>query len=482
MFNVVWFKRDLRLFDHEPLSRAISNNTPTLCLFVIEPMLLKANDYSDRHWQFMRDCIRSIRKKLDAANFKGFHVLQGEVISVFSDLRHTLGDFDLFSHQETGNHLTYCRDIEVKKWCKQNGIVWHESKQFGVDRGRKNRTNWQKEWKKHMAHPIENIQLNQLNAKVLPEKILKKYAPTIEIHSNLEIQKGGSEEAQLLLDSFLNSRYRNYTKHISKPSESRSSCSRLSPHLAWGSMSIRHIVQSIENSKNANSFPMQNFKSRLYWHCHFIQKLESDPTIEFQNQNRVYDSIRKELNPIYFQKYTSGETGIPIVDAAVRCLKSTGYLNFRLRAMLVSFWSHLLWQPWTAIAEFLARAFTDYEPGIHYAQIQMQSSTVGYHSIRIYNPIKLSKELDPEGNFIKKWVPELSELPVDLIFEPWNINPMEELFFSFHLNEHYFAPLIDIPSASKHASDVLYSLKNTKENQTLSAEIMDIHVNKKGQS
>lgn len=482
MFNVVWFKRDLRLFDHEPLFTAISNQYPCLLLFVVEPMLLNAEDYSERHWQFMRDCLRDMSSKLRDSNFSSFYILQGDVLDIFRALRKEYGDFQLFSHQETGNHLTFQRDVEIKKWCQQKDIVWKEFKQFGVDRGRKNRQNWQVQWSKLMQKKIYEFPVDNIKEFPLRKSFTENYRPDITITTNKNIQKGGSEEALQVFNSFLQTRHRTYTKHISKPIESRVSCSRLSPHIAWGSISIRFIVQNIAKTKQANSFALKNFKSRLFWHCHFIQKLESDPSLEFRNQNRTYDSIRTVFNQEYYEKYTKGQTGIPMVDASIRCLKETGYLNFRLRAMLVSFWSHLLWQPWTEISKFLARAFTDYEPGIHYAQLQMQSSTIGYHTIRIYNPIKLAKDHDPTGEFIKRWVPELKNLPSDLVIEPWRINPMEEVFYNFVLKDNYFLPIVDLAQSSKRAADVLYALVNTKKSKVIAKSIMKIHVNKKGQS
>lgn len=479
MFNIVWLKRDLRLFDHEPLQKAIESGHPTILLFVIEPILLKSEDYSQRHWQFMRDCIKDMQVSLGPIHNETLLLLEGNFIEILQTFIEHLGNFILYSHQETGNSITFGRDRQTKEWCKKYSIEWKEFRQHAVERGRMNRNDWDKQWYSFMTSPICSPNLSDLKKLEFDREIFEKYKIKYKVTTNNFIQRGGTTLAMEHLATFLNSRIKNYSKHISKPFESRTSCSRLSAHLSWGSLSIRYLYQKTIVSPTERNRNFKNFVSRLHWHCHFIQKLESDPSIEFSNQNISFDSIRKHCNHDFLKRYENGSTGIPIVDASIRCLNQTGYLNFRLRAMLVSFWTHLLWQPWNSISKYLARQFTDFEPGIHYTQIQMQASTVGYHTIRIYNPTKLAFDHDPACEFIKKWVPELKNLPVDLCIEPWKINPMEEEFYQFNLKQDYFIPIVDILPALKNASKSLHTIKSKKETRIKSHQIMQIHVNPK---
>jgi deoxyribodipyrimidine photo-lyase len=304
----------------------------------------------------------------------------------------------------------------------------------------------------------------------------------IEDKKNSAIQKGGRSEALKILSSFLSHRGHHYTKKMSSPVTAFDSCSRLSPHLAFGTISIREVFQVAEKEKGsrAASFgsssklwnrSLRSFSSRLRWHCHFIQKLEDEPRIEYENMHSVYDTIRQDrINQRHFEAWKKGQTGFPMIDACMRALIATGWLNFRMRAMLVSFASYHLWLNWQKPAIYLASLFTDYEPGIHYSQIQMQSGTTGINSVRIYNPIKQGIDHDPEGAFILKWIPELSGINIKYIHKPWECpEPIYE----------YTLPIVDEKSARQAATKNLYTLRHSSIHKEISKEIYIKHGSRK---
>lgn len=196
---------------------------------------------------------------------------------------------------------------------------------------------------------------------------------------------------------------------------------------------------------------------------------------ENENINRGYDAIRDKWDEKKFDAWKTGNTGYPLVDACMRCVNTTGYLNFRMRAMVVSFLTHHLWLHWKKGADYLAKQFLDFEPGIHYPQFQMQAGTTGINTIRIYNPVKQAKDNDAEGDFVKKWVPELSELPIKFIIEPWLMTEAEQQMYGIRLGKDYPRPIVDIKTTYKEASSALYKMKGDKKVRAEASRILKKH-------
>lgn len=477
--QIVWFKRDLRCVDHAAL-RAAADHGPVAPVFIIEPEYWHLPDVSARQYDFVCESLLDLAAACAAAG-SPLRVERGVVVEILADLVEETGSRTLWSHEETGNAWTFERDRAVASWAAGAGVKWHELPESAVIRGLRRRRNWSAHWARRMRASITEAPILQTPAG-WNGRLQCPDARELGLKPDPcpERQSGGRKQGMATLADFLETRGEPYRIAMSSPAAGARHCSRLSPHLAWGTLSLREVTQAgWQRQSRLAALPqtgrwpgaMKSFLSRLAWRDHFIQKLESEPELEFRAMLPGLDRLRGgSSDAVKLAAWSSGETGYPFVDACMRALRTTGWMNFRMRAMLTSFASYQLWIPWQDSGKILARFFTDYEAGIHWPQVQMQSGVTGINAVRIYNPVKQGLDQDPTGVFVRQYVPELEPVPDRFVHQPWLWPEAGQV-----LGRAYPEPIVDLDRATRAARDRIFEARRQPEVREQKQAILDRH-------
>ena len=477
MTSLLWLKRDLRTHDHAALAQAAGMG-PVVPVYVAEPDYWALEDTSGRQWEFIAECLAELRGDLGRLGAP-LVVRVGDAVRELARLAGETAAARLISHEETGNLWTYERDLRVAAWAREAGIEWTEHRQSAVIRRLGNRDGWARQreaWvtRDPVPEPAALEGVPGLDPGRIPTAAELGMAPD----ACPERQRGGRAAGLACLTSFLTVRGRDYRAEMSSPLTGERACSRISPHLALGTLSVREASRAnaarraeVNGRQTDWSKSLQSFESRLAWRDHFTQKLEIDPEIERRAMHRALDEMRpREPDAARLHAWTQGEMGLPFADACMRYARATGWLNFRMRSMLQAVASYHLWLDWRATSPVLARLWTDYEPGIHWPQSQMQSGTTGMNAVRIYNPVKQGHDQDPTGAFTRAWVPELAHVPDRYLQEPWRWDG---------LGNAYPRPVVEVKEAASEAKRRVYAFRRGDEFRAEARKVAERHGSRK---
>ena len=475
-----WIKTDLRLSDNPALRAALEGAETVLPVFLFEPAVLKAEETSAFHVAAWCEALADLGGRLGGAVL----ALHGDAPGAFARLREALPFDAIHSHEEIGSSVTYERDKAVAAWCTAEGVAWTEHRQTGVFRGGLDRDKRAGRWKAFMAGgPLPAPPAEDLARVAVPEAARALAVPELTpeafghplTDAQREHRQPVSETAAVdTVRSFLFDRGECYSGGISSPNLAFVCGSRLSVHLAWGTVTGREVYAATEpRQAELKGEPgddaaqwrksLKAFKSRLHWRDHFVQRLETEPQMEFEPLNPAYAELPTPGDD-FLEPWLAGRTGWPLVDACMRCAAETGFLNFRMRALVTSVAVHTLRMDWRKTLYPTARLWADYEPGIHIAQTQMQAGVVGINQLRVYSPDKQLEDHDADATFVKRWVPELRDVPAEAILTHHR-SPVEG----------YPEPLVDRIAWSRSMKDDYYAIKRRPETRALAEAVYERH-------
>ncbi|KAL7471532.1 hypothetical protein ACHAXS_011832 [Conticribra weissflogii] len=318
-----------------------------------------------------QNIIQQVSGEIYRHEFKCITVCHAGAAFTFSSIHKQRPIHQILCHMESGHLKSFSRDKQVRRWCRANNVPIREYDQTGVTRCLRNRDDFSKNFHKFLNQKIwvtptesELAQMRQFRLLDLEKEQIKLHGkcntpinpadlceiPIEHRGDRIERQYGGETKALETFNSFLSHRGANYSSGISSPNTSWTTGSRLSPYLTWGNISLRYVIVITRErqeelraaqKKKSGPTPVKNnpwlrslasFQSRMHWRSHFIQKLETQPNLECQDQCLAFSQLRRQpgdFNQQYYDAWREGRTGFPFVDACMRCLIRCGWVNFR---------------------------------------------------------------------------------------------------------------------------------------------------------
>jgi deoxyribodipyrimidine photo-lyase len=444
---VVWHREGLRTADHPALAAAARMGDVVCPLFVFDPAFYDERGLAcDARVRFLHESLTDLDAQYRRAgdDESGLTLAHGDPVDLLARLDDA-GWTVVAARSPTGRYGQRrderAREAAGVRFVAGDGLV------YDADRPRENWEAQVTEWFEADPHAFDpaSVDLVELETGVTVEGIEDRYgvAP-----SKRKVPPGGRSAGLDRLDTFVD-RIGDYPGNISSPLDARGGTSGLSPYLRFGCLSVREVYQRV-HAEVPDCRARELFVSRLYWNRHYEQKLADWPgwLDEAANPELRWFN-REEHDPALVAAWKRGETGYPMVDAAMRCLRETGWLNFRMRAMCVSVYFHVLQQPWKRGADWFHHHLIDSEASINYTQWQYQCGLVGKPGLRLYNPRKQVRDQDPDGEWIREYVPELEGLPSEHLPRPEGtpLHVQRECGVSVGENDDYPRPVVEYEAA-----------------------------------
>lgn len=454
---LVWFRRDLRAFDHAALSRALQAYTRVYCVFVFDTEILDAlEDRNDRRVEFIWLTIKELDTTLRQMG-GGLIVLHGRASAELPRLARDLGVRAVFANRDYEPQAIR-RDATVAEDLAKSGIEFHLHKDqliferdeimSGSNRPYSVYTAYKNAWLKRLTdddlqlHPIAELARHLALPPAGKMPSLQELGFISSDLASLEI-KPGMSGARDAWEKFA-PRLPDYESTRDFPA--LDGTSHLGVHLRFGTLSIRTLARHVYYAAGKGA---QVWLSELIWREFFQMILYHHPRVTQNAFRTEFDAIVWDDREDYFQAWCAGRTGYPIVDAAMRQLNQTGFMHNRLRMIAASFLVKDLHIHWLKGERYFARKLLDYDLAANNGNWQWAASTGcdAQPYFRIFNPVTQSERFDPQGVFIKRYVPELAGLDAPEVHAPWNLLPIEQQACGVLLGRDYPAPIVDHEAA-----------------------------------
>ena len=475
--SLVWFRRDLRDFDHAALYYALKNSAQVFCVFVFDTDILDTlRDKADRRVEFIWESVLELKTALQA---KGgdLTVLHGSAKVEIPKLAQQLNIQAVFvNHDYEPNAIA--RDKQVAQQLAQQHITFHTYKDHVIFEKDEVLTLAGKPYS--VFTPYKNAWLKKLDdfyLKTYPvDTYIQHLAQTTP--TNMPSLESLSFErtnlSKMRLPTGMNggkTLFEDFEQRMDVYKEARDypavkGVSYLSVHLRFGTVSVRYCARQAINRARFSMQPAgaQTWLNELIWRDFYAQILHHHPQVA---EGHAFKSEFEHLNfpnhADYFNAWCEGKTGYPIVDAAMRQLNNTGFMHNRLRMVAASFLVKDLLIDWRWGEQYFAEKLIDFDLSANNGGWQWAAST-GCDAqpwFRIFNPVTQSEKFDGQGKFIRKYIPELAKCPDKDIHAPWLIAPLKRLSIGLELGKHYPLPIVE-HAAQREKVLLLYKAATAK--------------------
>lgn len=446
---LVWFRRDLRDYDHAALHAALNAHRAVHCAFVFDTEILDAlGSSTDRRVTFIWECVRELKAALEARG-GGLHVLHGRARDAIPRLARHLGVGAVYANRDYEPQAD-ARDTQVADTLRDAGIDFRTRKDqviFELDEVRTRSgdafavfTPYKRAWlAKLEPRHIAPLDTNRLAQRLAPAPVGPM--PALEAlgfeRAEPPLPAGMSGGARL---------WKAFRRRLARYAERRdfpalAATSRLSVHLRFGTVSVRELVRYARARDSAGA---QAWLAELIWREFYFAILAARPDVVDHAFRRAYDALQWEDDETGFRAWSEGRTGYPLVDAAMRELNAAGTMHNRLRMVTASFLVKDLGIDWRRGERYFAGKLLDYDLAANNGGWQWSAST-GCDAqpwFRIFNPVTQSLRFDPEGAYIRRWVPELARVPNAYVHAPWHMGPLEQQAAGCVIGRDYPPPVV----------------------------------------
>lgn len=426
-----WFRRDLRLSDNTSLYHAMQEADRVVPVFCLDRGVLVRDEFGAASVQFMLDALVALQKNLESVGSR-LIVREGDSLTELLQLARDVKASAIYWNRKYDPY-TIPRDAALERACHEQGIVTKTFTDFVMQEPHALKTDQNRPYtvftpfsKKWLTLPRPKVwprfqgngkNLSSISSQTLPS--LKE----LNFSLHYTTAKSGEREAHQVLKNFIQKKVACYGEKRDFPAWDATS--HLSPHLRFGTMSARTVYEAVVlEQKKLKGTGRQNsdvFLKELIWREFYVYVLYHFPHVVKGAFRSEYDQLEWSCNEKHFNAWCEGQTGYPIVDAAMRQLNTTGWMHNRLRMIVAMFLTKDLHISWQWGEKYFLEKLADGELAANNGGWQWSASTGTDAApyFRIFSPVSQSQKFDPEGEFIKRFVPELKLLSSEAIHAPW---------------------------------------------------------------